>query len=456
MTRSLAAALVEHGPSSVAGGQRPDEDGPTSRRPAGSAAARARRRRARRCRAGARGASAPAAATRPPPSAAPTGPSPTAATGPSRRSGEASSTSSTSARTASSACGRAARTSPGRASQPLLPAAPRTIGTVRPRPNRLERLPEQYFATLLDRVAAVATPTAARPSSTSAAAIPRSGRRRTWSRRSGRRPPARTSTATPRSAACRGCARRSPNATATVYGAAVDPEREVAIVPGNEDGDRRALDLARRSRRHDPAARPVLPRLSLGRRARGRRRSACCRSTRPPAGAPDLDSAPPAAAAFLNYPSNPCAVCAPSGLFEEAVAYGRADGDGDRPRRRLHRPRLRRPRAAELPRDAGRERRRRRAVDDVEDLRHGRLADRLRARQRRARRAGQPAERPPARRHLRAAAGGGDRRADGAAGLRRGAAGDLRAPPRPARSPRCPSRRCARAPSTSGCGCPTG
>ena len=47
--------------------------------------------------------------------------------------------------------------------------------------------------------------------------------------------------------------------------------------------------------------------------------------------------------------------------------------------------------AGELPRDAGREGRRRRDVDDVEDLRHGGLADRLRRRQRRDRRAHQPA-----------------------------------------------------------------
>ena len=44
-------------------------------------------------------------------------------------------------------------------------------------------------------------------------------------------------------------------------------------------------------------------------------------------------------------------------------------------------------------------------------LRDGRLADRLRRRQRGDRRADEPARRPRARRHLRAAAGGGDRSA---------------------------------------------
>src|SRR5205085_2196990 len=61
-----------------------------------------------------------------------------------------------------------------------------------------------------------------------------------------------------------------------------------------------------------------------------------------------------------------------------------------------------------------------------------RLADRVRARQRRDRRTPQPAGRPLARRDLRAAAGGGDRRARGTAELGRGAAGDLRGAPRPA------------------------
>jgi aminotransferase len=36
---------------------------------------------------------------------------------------------------------------------------------------------------------------------------------------------------------------------------------------------------------------------------------------------PDLDAAPAAAALYLNYPSNPCAVCAPPGTFESAVRW---------------------------------------------------------------------------------------------------------------------------------------
>src|SRR5581483_9059702 len=42
--------------------------------------------------------------------------------------------------------------------------------------------------------------------------------------------------------------------------------------------------------------------------------------------APDFDAAPPAAALYLNYPSNPCAVCAPPGVFAAAVAHAERTG----------------------------------------------------------------------------------------------------------------------------------
>src|SRR2546430_607930 len=43
--------------------------------------------------------------------------------------------------------------------------------------------------------------------------------------------------------------------------------------------------------------------------------------------APDLVAASHAAALYLNYPSNPCAVCAPAGVFESAVEWaGRTGG----------------------------------------------------------------------------------------------------------------------------------
>jgi L-glutamine---4-(methylsulfanyl)-2-oxobutanoate aminotransferase len=42
--------------------------------------------------------------------------------------------------------------------------------------------------------------------------------------------------------------------------------------------------------------------------------------------APDLDAAPPAAVLYLNYPSNPCAVCVAPGVFDAAVDYARRTG----------------------------------------------------------------------------------------------------------------------------------
>ena len=122
---------------------------------------------------------------------------------------------------------------PVRASQPLLPAAPRTIGTVRPRPNRLERLPEQYFATLLDRVAAVGAD-GGRPVVDLGRGNPEVG------------PPPHVVEALRAAAArpdvhgyapIRGLPRlREAIAERyrAVYGAAVDPDSEVAIVPGTK------------------------------------------------------------------------------------------------------------------------------------------------------------------------------------------------------------------------------
>ena len=148
---------------------------------------------------------------------------------------------------------------------------------------------------------------------------------------------------------------------------------------------------------------------------------------------PDFTQAPAenVAAVYLNYPSNPAAVAVPDGAFEEAVAYAQTTGaaivhdfaygdlvfDGREPQ--------------ELPRHPGRQGRRRRAVLDVQVLRHGRLAGRVRRRQRGDRRADQPAQRPLPRRDLPADPGGLHRGADRAAGLRRRAARHLPAPPRP-------------------------
>ena len=282
---------------------------------------------------------------------------------------------------------------------------------MRPRPDRLERLPPQYFAALLAAGRRGREAGRAARCSTSGAATPRSGRRRTSSRRCARRRRGRTCTATRRSAGCRGCARRSPRATATSTAPTSTPSARSRSCPGTKTAIIELCARARRSAATRSCCPTRLPRLPVGRRARGRRARRCCRSTRRPAGRPTSTRRRPRRPRSSTTRRTRARSARRPGMFEAAVAYAERTGDGDRRRRRVHRPRLRRPRARELPRDAGREGRRRRDVDDVEDVRHGRLADRLRRRQRRDRRAREPAGRPLARRHVRAAAGGGDRRA---------------------------------------------
>ena len=167
---------------------------------------------------------------------------------------------------------------------------------------------------------------------------------------------------------------------------------------------------------------------------------------------PDLEGLQPAAALYLNFPSNPCAVCAHPGVFEAAVRLRGPHRHRDRPRRRVRRPRLRRAHARELPRDPRGEGRGRRALDDVQDLRNGRLADRVRARECRDRRTPQRDRRPLARRA--SSRRSSTPRSPRSRGRRR--ASRSAAPPTSAGAiasrRRSPSRPSARAPSTSGCG----
>ena len=178
---------------------------------------------------------------------------------------------------------------------------------------------------------------------------------------------------------------RAPSTASTL-----DPDREVAVLPGTKTGIMLAALATAGPRRRRAAARSRLSRLPLGRRAGRRARGPRCRSTRRPATSPTSRRSPPRSATgarllVLNYPSNP-ARCAPRpGTFEAAVAYAHRHGmwllndlaygflafDGHR--------------GAQRARRAGRARRGDRAVVAVEDLRHGGLADRLRGRRRRAR-----------------------------------------------------------------------
>ena len=194
---------------------------------------------------------------------------------------------------------------------------------MRPRPRRLDRLPEQYFTALLARVAA-ATAREGEPLVDLGRGNPDIG------------PPPHVAEALDRAARRPDTHGYAPFAGLpalkeaiadryrTVYGVDVDPAREVAVLPGSktglmefaqtcvEDGDtivlpdpgypdyRSAVALA--SAQHVP-----LPLLDDAR--------------------PDWDAAPSSAAAlYLNYPSNPVAACAPEGVFDDAIAWAERAG----------------------------------------------------------------------------------------------------------------------------------
>ena len=111
-----------------------------------------------------------------------------------------------------------------------------------------------------------------------------------------------------------------------VYGVSLDPESEVAVVPASttalvelalclaEQGDSILLP--------DPGYPDYRSAVALA----GAREVAL--PLDPTAGwAPDFEAAPRRAAAlYLNYPSNPCAAAAPEGVFEAAVAYAEKTG----------------------------------------------------------------------------------------------------------------------------------
>src|SRR5438552_13303083 len=196
---------------------------------------------------------------------------------------------------------------------------------MRPRPARLQRLPEQYFVSLLGRVAAAAAEDGP-PLVDLGRGNPETG------------PPSHVVEALRASASdphvhgyspIRGLA-RTREALARryrdVYGVALDPETEIALIPGTKtaivelalvlcnEGDTLLLPD------------PYYPDYPSGPALAGARLETF-ELHADNGWAPDLSSAPPAAALYLNYPSNPCAVCAPAGVFADAVDWaGRTGG----------------------------------------------------------------------------------------------------------------------------------
>ncbi|HEY5295098.1 MAG TPA: aminotransferase class I/II-fold pyridoxal phosphate-dependent enzyme [Gaiellaceae bacterium] len=194
---------------------------------------------------------------------------------------------------------------------------------MRPRPRRLQQLPEQYFVALLARVAAAAAQDG-EPLVDLGRGNPETG------------PPPhvieaiRQAVLDPKAhsyAPIRGL-RRTRQAIAArygqLYGVELDPETEVAVIPGTKTGIVELASVLCDDGDTLLLPDPYYPDYPSGPALAGARLATF--PLQPAAGwAPDLDTAD-AAALYLNYPSNPCAACAPPGTFEDAVRWARRTG----------------------------------------------------------------------------------------------------------------------------------
>jgi aminotransferase len=195
---------------------------------------------------------------------------------------------------------------------------------VRARPDRLQRLPPQYFAELLARIAAAAAD-GGPPVVDLGRGNPEVG------------PPPHVVEALLEAAArptvhgyapFRGLPRLRGAIAARyrdVYGVELDPEREVAVVPGTKTAIMELAEALAGPGDTILLPDPYYPDYPSGVALAGARLGLV--PLDPSAGwAPDLDAAPPAAALYLNYPSNPCAVCAAPGVFAAAVEFAGRTG----------------------------------------------------------------------------------------------------------------------------------
>jgi aminotransferase len=187
---------------------------------------------------------------------------------------------------------------------------------VRARPRRLDRLPEQYFAALLARVAAASpdvvdlgrgNPDVPPPPHVIEALVEHA-------RRADAHGYAPFSGLPALKAAIAERYRR-------IYGVDLDPATEVAVLPGVKSG---LLEFAQVSVERGGTI--VLPDPGYPDYRSAVALAGAEHAPLPlaPDGRPDWDSAPAAAdALYLNYPSNPVAACAPPRVFAEAVEYAR-------------------------------------------------------------------------------------------------------------------------------------
>jgi len=199
-----------------------------------------------------------------------------------------------------------------------------TGGGGRTRPRRLDRLPEQYFAALLGRIAAAAAD-GGPPIVDLGRGNPETG------------PPDHVVEALKDAAArpdghgyapFRGLpALRAAiaNRYRTEYDVEVDPDREVAVIPGGKQAIFELALALGEGGRTILLPDPYYPDYPSGIALAGAETGLV--PLDPAAGwQPSLDEVPPAAALYLNFPSNPCAVCAHAGVFDAAVAYSARTG----------------------------------------------------------------------------------------------------------------------------------
>ena len=191
-----------------------------------------------------------------------------------------------------------------------------------PRPDRIERLPEQYFTSLLARVKAAGpdvidvgrgNPDVPPPQHVIEALV-----------ESAREPTAAVH-GYPPFAGLAAAKQAIADRYAAVYGVELDPEREVALLPGTTTAlVELALVLAQQGNRillPDPGYPDYNSAVALA----GAERVALPLGED---GRPDWAGAPRerVAAVYLNYPANPVAVAAPPGVFAEAIAFAHETG----------------------------------------------------------------------------------------------------------------------------------
>src|SRR5919108_2089895 len=189
-------------------------------------------------------------------------------------------------------------------------------------PERIERLPEQYFTALLARVAAAAA-AEGEPLVDLGRGNPEVG------------PPAHVVEALAKSAARPDVHGYAPFAGlpklkeaiaaryADVYGVELDPRREVAVVPGTKTAlVEVALAVAERG------STIVLPDPGYADYPSAVALAAAERGSLPVDPEADWDAVPATDVSllYLNYPSNPTAAAAPEGVFADAVEYARRSG----------------------------------------------------------------------------------------------------------------------------------